>query len=236
LSQIAETYDTRVSTLVALNTLGSSHRIRAGQQLRLPAAGPAPVVASRLPAPKVEAEIAAPQAEIEVAEITPGAMASDLALALLGTIQTSLLSDPSDYSVAADRTIEVQELETLGHYGDWLEIKTQRLRDLNRMAFRTPVTVGQRIKLDLNTVAAKIFEERRIAYHRAQQDSYFRRHVINGVTEHTIKSGESIWILALRKYDVPIWLFRQYNPGIDMHKLHPGTKIQIPLLTNVEPG
>ena len=40
--QIAETYDTRVSTLVALNQLGSSHRIRAGQRLRLPAAGPAP--------------------------------------------------------------------------------------------------------------------------------------------------------------------------------------------------
>ena len=43
LSQIAEAYDTRVSTLVALNNLNSRHRIRAGQNLRLPAAGPAPV-------------------------------------------------------------------------------------------------------------------------------------------------------------------------------------------------
>jgi hypothetical protein len=68
------------------------------------------------------------------------------------------LSDPSDYSVAADGTIEVQPLETLGHYGDWLEIKTQRLRDLNGLAFRTPVDVGQRIRLDLGTVDAKAFE------------------------------------------------------------------------------
>jgi len=236
LSQIAETYDTRVSTLVALNGLGSSHRIRAGQQLRLPAAGPAPVVVTVAAAPRVEPLPPAPQAEIEVAEMTPGAMASDLASTLPGTIQTSLLSDPSDYSVAADRSIEVQALETLGHYGDWLEIKTQRLRDLNGLAFRTPVAVGQRIKLDLNTVEAKIFEERRIAYHRALQDSFFRRHVISGVTEHTIKAGESIWILALRKYDVPIWLFRQYNPGVDVQKVQPGTKIQIPLLTDIEPG
>jgi membrane-bound lytic murein transglycosylase D len=235
LSQIAETYDTRVSTLVALNGLGSSHRIRAGQQLRLPAAGPAPVVVTVAAAPRVEPVPATPEAEIEVAEMTPGAMAGDLAASLPGTIQTSLLSDPSDYSVAADKTIEVQALETLGHYGDWLEIKTQRLRDLNGLAFRTPVVVGQRIRLDLNTVEAKIFEDRRIAYHRAQQDSFFRRHVISGVTEHTIKVGESIWILALRKYDVPIWLFRQYNPGVDMHKVQPGTKIQIPLLTDVEP-
>ena len=168
--------------------------------------------------------------------MTPGAMASDLASSLPGTTQTSLLSDPSDYSVAADKSIEVQALETLGHYGDWLEIKTQRLRDLNGLAFRTPVAVGQRIKLDLNTVGAKIFEQRRIAYHRALQDNFFRRHVISGVTEHTIKAGESIWILALRKYDVPIWLFRQYNPGVDVQKVQPGTKIQIPLLTDIEPG
>jgi len=236
LSQIAETYDTRVSTLVALNGLGSSHRIRAGQQLRLPAAGPAPVVASVAAASEVAPEPVVPEAEIEVAEMTPAAMASDVATSLPTTLKTSLLSDPSDYSVAADKTIEVQALETLGHYGDWLEIKTQRLRDLNALAFKTPVAVGQRIKLDLNTVDAKLFEERRIAYHRVQQDSFFRRHVISGVTEHTIKPGDSIWILALRKYDVPIWLFRQYNPGVDMHKVRPGTKIQIPLLTDVQTG
>ena len=239
LSQIAEAYSTRVSILAALNNLNSRYTIRAGQQLRLPAAGPAPAVVSVVAAtvaetPAVEAEMMEP--EVEVIEMTPGAMAGDLAVSLLGTIQTSLLSDPSDYSVAADRTIEVQPLETLGHFGDWLQIKTQRLRDLNGLAFRTPVAVGQRIKLDLDTIDAKGFEERRIAFHRSQQDGYFREHVISGVTEHTIKSGESIWVLALRRYNVPIWLFRQYNPGVDMHKIRPGTKIQMPLLTDVDQG
>ena len=245
LSEIADTYDTRVSTLVALNGLGSSHRIRAGQQLRLPAAGPLPAVttvASVEAPPEVEPAPTAPEAGIElvevaeVAEVTPATMVSDTESMPLGTAQTALLSDPSDYSVAADKTIEVQELETLGHFGDWLEIKTQRLRDLNGLAFRTTVAVGQRIKLDLNTVDVKVFEERRIAYHRAQQDSFFRRHVISGVTEHTIKAGESVWILALRKYEVPIWLFGQYNPGVDMHNVRPGTKVQIPLLTDVDSG
>ena len=220
LSQIAETYDTRVSTLVALNQLGSSHRIRAGQRLRLPAAGPAPksTVAAKPP----------PVAEpVVVVSVAPP---------MLGTAQTALLSDPSDYSVAGDSTIEVQPLETLGHFGDWLEIKTQRLRDLNGLAFRTPVSVGQRIRLDLGTVDAKAFEERRIAYHRSQQDSFFRQHVISGVTEHTIRRGESIWVIALRQYKVPVWLFRQYNPTVDMHKVQPGTAVQIPVLTDVDNG
>lgn len=245
LSQIAEAYDTRVSTLVALNGLGSSHRIRAGQKLRLPAAGPSPVAVSAvvaavpdpLPAPEpasIPELDPEPDPEPRIAEAMPGAMASDLVAVPSEPTQTSLLSDPSDYSVSSDMTIEVQPLETLGHFGDWLEIKTQRLRDLNGLAFSTPVAMGQRIKLDLNTVEAKVFEERRIAYHRSQQDSFFRQHVISGVTEHTIKKGESIWILALRKYDVPVWLFRQYNPGVDLHKVRPGSKVQIPLLTDAE--
>jgi membrane-bound lytic murein transglycosylase D len=232
LSQIAETYRTSVSTLVALNNLSSSHRIRAGQRLRLPAAGPAPAVPE--PEPVVVASIDVPaieEAPAVVAEQTPGAMAGDLAATLLGTIQTALLSDPSDYSVASDGSIEVHPEETLGHYGDWLEIKTQRLRDINGLAFRTPVEVGQRIKLDLGTVDAKTFEDRRVAHHRTLQDAFFREHVITGVTDHVIRRGESIWVLALRDYDIPVWLFRQYNPEVDLHKVRPGTTVRFPVLT-----
>jgi len=224
LSQIAQMYKTRVSTLVALNNLSSSHRIRAGQRLRLPAAGPGPVVAQAPPA--------APPEPVTVA--APEEPAGGLASVLLGTIQTALLSDPSDYSVASDNSIEIQSLETLGHFADWLEIRTQRLRDINGLAFRTPVNVGDRIRLDLSKVDAKAFEDRRIAWHHDQQDSYFREHIISGVTEHVIGPGESIWVLALRKYGVPMWLFRQYNPELDVDAVTPGTTVRFPVLTAVE--
>ena len=234
LSEIARTYDTRVSTLVALNSLSSSHRIRAGQQIRLPAAGPAPVTTL---ATAVESEVVASVAETPVAaealeEVTPGAMAGDAAAALLGTIQTALLSDPSDYSVADDNSIEVQPLETLGHYADWLGIRTQRLRDINGLAFGAPVEVGKRIGLDLSKSDAELFESRRVAYHRQQQDGFFRKHVITDVTDHVITAGESIWILSLRQYNVPIWLFRQYNPELDLHSVRPGTTVRFPVLSN----
>ncbi len=237
LSEVADTYDTRVSTLVALNNLGSSNRIRAGQQLRLPAAGPAPVQAPQPAATEpvavavaVAVVVAPIDNDVVVEEVTPSTEVEDLAAGLLGTIQNALLADPSDYSVASDATIEVQPLETLGHYADWLGIRTQRLRDINGFAFRTPVEVGKRIKLDLSTVDAQAFENLRVAYHQAQQDSFFRQHIITGVTEHVIRSGESIWILALREYDVPVWLFRQYNPAVDMENVRPGTRINMPIL------
>ena len=231
LSEIAETYDTRVSTLVALNQLGSRHRIRAGQKLRLPAAGPLPEAPPEPPAVEPPVVAAAPPPAEEEAEVLPR-----LATSAPGAAQAALLSDPSDYTVADDGTIEVQPLETLGHYGDWLEIKTQRLRDLNGLAFRTPVELGQRLRLDLDTVDAKTFEQRRIAYHRQQQDRFFRRHVITDVVEHEIRRGESIWVVALRKYDVPLWLFRQYNPGLDLHQVRPGTRVQIPVLSDAGDG
>jgi membrane-bound lytic murein transglycosylase D len=242
LSEIAKDYGTRVSTLVALNNLGSSNRIRAGQRIRLPAAGPAPAVAAKsaepAPKPQIVAAIADVPALAEPAEamdgeeISAGALVDEVAATVRSTIQSSLLSDPSDYTVSPDNTIEVQELETLGHYGDWLGIKTQRLRDINGLSFRTPVEVGQRIKLDLSRVDAAAFENLRTAYHRQQQDSFFRNHTITGVNEHTIRRNESVWVLSLRKYDVPIWLFRQYNPSLDLHKVQPGTRVRFPILVS----
>jgi membrane-bound lytic murein transglycosylase D len=228
LSEIAERYDTRVSTLVALNGLGSRNRIRAGQKLRLPAAGPAPEVvamASAAPEP-AEAGQVAPEAVVEevpqVEEHEPAALAGEVVATVASTLQTALLSDPSDYTVADDGTIEVQPLETLGHYADWL--------GLNGFAFRTPVEVGQRIKLEFRDVDAEQFENLRVDYHRKQQDSFFRTHIITGVQEHTIRRGESVWILSLREYDVPVWLFRQYNPGLDLHRIAPGDTVKFPLL------
>lgn len=238
LSEIAEEYGTRVSTLVALNNLGSSNRIRAGQRIRLPAAGPAPAAKSAEPVPKPQIvaaiadvpALAEPAEAIDGEEISVGALVDEVAATVRSTIQSSLLSDPSDYTVSSDNTIEVQELETLGHYGDWLGIKTQRLRDINGLSFRTPVEVGQRIKLDLSRVDAAAFEHLRTAYHRQQQDNFFRNHTITGVNEHTIRRNESVWVLSLRKYDVPIWLFRQYNPSLDLDKVQPGTRVRFPIL------
>jgi membrane-bound lytic murein transglycosylase D len=260
LSQIADAYGTRVSTLVALNSLGNSNRIRAGQQLRLPAAGPAPgstqVAVAVMPSPAAPLPAAAPPPAPP-----PAAIADALAIAalpvtaadevddeevpfiladqvgsLLGSLQASLLSDPSDYTVALDTSIEVQPLETLGHYADWLGIKTQRLRDINGLAFRTPVVVGQRIKIDLAKVNADTFEGLRAAYHKEQQDTFFRNNTITGVTEHVVRRGESVWILALRTYDVPVWLFRQYNPELDLHNVQRGTRLNFPVLVSNTPG
>ena len=86
------------------------------------------------------------------------------------------------------------------------------------------------MKLVFDAVDQETFEARRVAWHRAEQDRFFRRNVIAGVVSHTVRPGESVWVLALRRYDVPVWLFRQYNPGLDLHNVRPGTELRFPVL------
>src|SRR5690606_10498795 len=152
---------------------------------------------------------------------------------VLASHQAELAADPSDYAVS-DGRIFVQALETLGHYADWLEIRTQRLRDLNGLAFNQNVVIGQTLRLDFSRVSPEEFERRRIAYHRQHQEQFFSSHRIEDVEDHVIRRGESLWVLAQRTYNVPVWLLRQYNPDLDLDRVRPGTVVKFPRLRPIE--
>jgi membrane-bound lytic murein transglycosylase D len=149
------------------------------------------------------------------------------------SVQADLAADPSDYTVSNAR-IEVQALETLGHYADWLEIPTQRLRDLNRLSFNQAVVIGQRLALDFSRVDAGTFEQRRVAYQRQRQGEFFASWQIEDVANHVVRPGESLWVLAGRTYEVPVWLLRQYNPDIDLDRVVPGMVVKFPRLRAID--
>ena len=152
------------------------------------------------------------------------------AVNVLASDQAELAADPSDYLVRADGTIEVQALETLGHYADWLQIRTQRLRDINGMPFREPVVIGRRLSLDFSVVSRDEFEARRVAYQRETQEAFFQAYDVTGVRHHEVQSGESLWELALQDFRVPVWLVRQYNPDLDLDRVAPETVVNFPVL------
>jgi membrane-bound lytic murein transglycosylase D len=193
--------------------------------------------AAAIETPRVDEPAAGLVADAEPAAATlPVAPESSVAASetvdadTVATAQVVLAADPSDYTVADDGYIVVQSLETLGHYADWLQIRTQRLRDINGLTFGKPVFIGQRLKLDLSTVDREAFEQRRLAYHRDLQEGFFARHQIRETETYTIRSGDSVWTLAQRRYQVPVWLLRQYNPDLDLDTLRPGTAVQFPRL------
>lgn len=190
------------------------------------------------PAEAVAVETA-PKAPVEtpVEAMADAAEESALAGAAAGASDDQrLLADPADYLVASDGSIEVQALETLGHYADWLQIRTQRLRDLNGYSFREPVVIGRRVKLDFSQIGPDDFAARRIAYHRELQEAYFTRHRVTDTVEHKLRRGESLWVLTQRRYKVPVWLLRQYNPELDLDRVKPGDRIVFPRVERIEDG
>jgi membrane-bound lytic murein transglycosylase D len=169
-------------------------------------------------------------------EVAPAATAE---LAIVSEAEADVaamasLADPSDYSVANDNTIEILAAETLGHYADWLNVRTQRLRDINRLDYGKPVVVGRRIKLDLSQVSAVEFTAQRVAHHRGMQDAFFVRYRVTDTTEHKLKEGESVWVLAQSRYKVPVWLLLQYNPDLDFGRIRPGMRIVFPRIERVD--
>ncbi|TNF98850.1 MAG: LysM peptidoglycan-binding domain-containing protein, partial [Gammaproteobacteria bacterium] len=124
-------------------------------------------------------------------------------------------TDPSDYQVDADESIEIQAAETLGHYADWLEIKTNRLRILNKISRWKPLVIGRRIRLDFSKVSSEEFVQRRLQYHKELEDEFFALNRIAGTRSYSIRRGDSLWIIANKRFSIPLWLIRQYNPDVD---------------------
>jgi len=232
---------------MALNNLKSKNRIHVGQELKLGSQSVAP--------PKPKPVVVAKQTELEQAAepknaaseatadvILANAAAPEEVVAAteagdqkeLATPPEILLADPSDYVVAADGTIEIQAAETLGHYANWLEIRTQRLRELNKYSYRQPLVLGQRLKLDLSKIDAETFATRRMAHHKALQEAFFFRYRVTAASVHKLRPGESVWYLTRRKYKVPVWLLRQYNPDLDLQRVQPGTRVVFPRIELIE--
>jgi membrane-bound lytic murein transglycosylase D len=197
-------------------------------------ASPAAVAA----APAASADVTAALSPAVLANGEPSAPAGEAAAEgeavadtnALDAEQDVLAADPSDYSVSVMNEITVQALETLGHYADWLEVPTQRLRDLNSLSFNEGVVLGQTLTLEFARVDAPTFEQRRRAYHEQIQSDFFAAYQIDEIESHVMRPGESLWILAARKYNVPVWLLRQYNPDLNFDRIQAGTIVRFPRL------
>jgi membrane-bound lytic murein transglycosylase D len=231
LSKIASRNGLTEEQLMAINDIRNRNFVYEGQVLALAeSARAAPPVEAAVP---VESVAPPPAETATVAEAEEPVSEHDAEAegpSLVPGTQAAASADPSDYSVRQDNTIEVQATETLGHYAEWLNIRASQLRKVNRMSFATPVVVGHRIKLDFSKVTRDQFEAQRTEYHRQLQEAFFAQYRIKGDETHVIKSGESVWVLAQQRYNVPIWLLRQYNPDVDLGALRPGTKLVIPLV------
>jgi peptidoglycan lytic transglycosylase D len=168
------------------------------------------------------------QAAESAREPVSASQAEELSPSLGPVSGTQALADSIDYQVRDDGSIRVEATETLGHYADWLQLPTQRLRNVNNLKPRQTVQMGQKLKLDYSKVSRENFEQLRRDYHAKLQGEFFLQHRISGTEVYIVRKGDSLWTMTQRFSNLPIWLLRQYNPDTDLSDLRAGTQVVMP--------
>lgn len=126
--------------------------------------------------------------------------------------------------------VVVEPDETLGHFADWLEVSTQKLRAINGLAYWEPIHVGQAIWLTFEKVTPEEFHRRRLEYHKGIEEDFYSRFYVEGLTSYKVKRGENIWVICNKRFEIPYWLVKKYNPDLDLTNLMAGQEILIPVV------
>ena len=126
--------------------------------------------------------------------------------------------------------VRVQENETIGHLSRWLKVSQGQIRRMNGIRSNRRVRMGKKIQVSFKQVPKNDFLERRVAYHKGIEKTFFDKFTISEVKRHKLKSGENVWTLVVRTYKVPFWLMRQYNSGKNLRRLKTGVELTIPVV------
>ena len=249
-SLIAARFGVAEQEVLSLNGIADRNRIYPGQDLRLPgfeSEGEQPTPTPPITLEESTTELALmdeslPPAAVlpddqemnsEVTTVEETAEAVDPELddtEVAQQLVESLSADPSDYTVASNDTVEIQASETLGHFAEWLGIRAWDIRRLNNMAYRDPVIIGERLRLEFSSVTIAEFERERREFHSNMQRDFFASYRIQGVEIYQVRRGDNIGAIARNRYSSPIWLIRQYNPELDFNRIQIGQSIVFPLL------
>jgi membrane-bound lytic murein transglycosylase D len=217
-SNIARRFGVAPATLLALNGLDNRGLIRPGQQLRLNAAGSTAALASNssgsAPATALDRQLTASLEQTQQ-QFTPEH----------GNVEAS-------FAVAADGSIEILPEETLGHYADWLLVESSRLLQANKLRSSAGVRVGERLALDFSKVDQAGFAQKRRDFHNRLQAKYFASWRIRDTEQYSIRQKDLVMSLA-QKRDIPMWLFRQYNPAVDISKVQVGQVVVFPVVERI---
>ena len=134
-------------------------------------------------------------------------------------------------SMAVTRNrVTVYPEETLGHYADWLNIPTWKLRLLNRLQYGQAIQAGQHITLDFSRSTKQNFQKKRLDFHENVVHSYLNTYTIDDSIEYKIRPGDTLWNVARTRFDIPVWLVYAFNTDKNLARIQPGELLKIPVV------
>ncbi len=128
--------------------------------------------------------------------------------------------------------VRVEADETLGHFADWLDVPTWKLRRINGLSYAQPLQLGQRLWLTFENVTPEEFHQRRVEYHQGIEEDFFRNFTVDGEQTYVVQPGDNIWLICNHRFGLPFWLIQKYNPQADLANLVAGQELVIPTVSS----
>ncbi|MDA8141313.1 MAG: LysM peptidoglycan-binding domain-containing protein [Desulfobacteraceae bacterium] len=131
--------------------------------------------------------------------------------------------------------LRVEVEETLGHYAEWANVRTQQIRNLNKLKFGTVLQPNQKVKIPLYRTTASDFEQTRYEYHKRLQEDFFAVYRIGELQPYNVQRGDTCWTLCQDKFEIPMWLLKHCNPEADLSDLKINQQLMIPTIEKASP-
>jgi len=123
----------------------------------------------------------------------------------------------------------VEAEETLGHYADWAEIPTWRVRRANGFRYGRPIRFGQKVRVPISASKVVDFNLKRLQYHQALEEDLFANYSVEGTDTYKVRRGDTLEEIT-KRFEVPFWLLKRYQEDQTGSRLHVGQKLTIPRL------
>ena len=190
----------------------------AAVRYRRPGPSPADLLAMAEMAP----ETASDATTAHDAGAQPGVLIADVGFARIDQVQQQSVG-----------IVQVEVEETLGHYAQWAGVRASRIRGLNNLTFGKPLLLHQKIKIPLDVVAAADFEAQRYEFHKRLHEDFFAAYRVGELQRYRVQPGDSYWTLCREKFDLPLWLLRHYNAGVNLAALRVHQPLTIPAVESL---
>ena len=252
---LSKLYRVSLQSLIEFNGIVNPRRIYPGMKIKIPTSKKKVAIVSKkktpIPTdhpmlrPELETKPYVPESQFTKYAALLGDLFSDIKTDVEEDRESFVLIDDLSLDVSLDTyeldtkelgnniyQITVEPDETLGHYAEWTKVKTQTLRNTNRMSYRSNIRLGQ--KLRIKTENIKTFNTERLEFHLSAQEDFYSNYKVINLEPLKVKRGMTLSKI-LYENSIPFWLLRkvQKDPKI-LDVLDAGEEILIPQLEEKE--
>lgn len=238
-SSIARLHRVSQASLARANNLGRKRTIYAGQKLRIPGAPSSVATTIKETKKRLPSRVAQTKPPQRVVPAVPVLKPADKKRrVVVGLTQPANTAPPARLKVhsihqrngQAYGKITVQHGESLAMFATWLRTSISSIRRLNNLSHDEPIQQGQILKLAFTHINSSTFERKRAGFHRATEESFFNSYAVVGVKKYQISKGDTLWEICRKKFDLPVWLLKKYNSGVNLNQLKYSQNLNIPIV------